>query len=74
MIISRGLHRKYEFCQENMPKKVTLWSGILGEKNGAKGGDDCLDVGKGLNKQSIWVVQMVYTTCSDNPLPPIEII
>ena len=27
------------FCQENMPKKVVPWLGILGEKNAIKGGE-----------------------------------
>ena len=27
-------------CQENMPKKVTLWLSVLGEKNGVKGTGD----------------------------------
>lgn len=37
-------------CQENMPEKVTLWLSILDEKNGAKGGEDCIEVEKKLNR------------------------
>ena len=37
-------------CQENMSKIVIIGLSILGEKNGVKGGEDCIEVEKKLNR------------------------
>jgi len=35
--ITVGYQTSFCFCQENVPKKVSAWLSVLGEKNGVKG-------------------------------------